>query len=168
MRVRMNDVNRRNIGMRDRANARRLRAKKFHAGTSRVFFEMSRSLQNFFSARRRIFFHPAATSFVMLPSKGSTVMRNIICTLAVLLVGLVTPAAHADQQRTAAPKPIATIRTALIEPAPTVTRGQIAACANLAAIRALDAKAAGAGYPAQSRILDLTFVLCLAGSPAAD
>jgi hypothetical protein len=104
-------------------------------------------------------------------------MRRITCAFAVLLLGIVTPAAHAGRQsapQTAQPmqrstaKPVGEIRTALTQPVPAVSPGQIANCANLAAIRALDAKAAGSDYPAQSRILDLTFVLCLAGSPTAD
>lgn len=47
------------------------------------------------------------------------------------------------------------------------SQSQIADCANLAAIRALDAKAHGAGYAVQDRILDLTFVLCMAGTAAS-
>ena len=52
-----------------------------------------------------------------------------------------------------------------IEPGP---RSQLAQCANLAAMRARDAKAAGAGYAVQDRILDMAFLLCLSGSPTAD
>ena len=48
--------------------------------------------------------------------------------------------------------------------APAISRERIAVCANLAAIRALDAKASGSDYPTQSHMLDLTFVLCVAGS----
>lgn len=41
---------------------------------------------------------------------------------------------------------------------------RVAACANLAAMRTLDAKAKGASYPAQARLLNLTFVLCMRGA----
>ena len=47
--------------------------------------------------------------------------------------------------------------------APSISRGQIADCANLAALRALDAKSAGSGDDVQRRVLSVTFVLCLAG-----
>ena len=47
-------------------------------------------------------------------------------------------------------------------------RGQLAACAKLAATRALDARAMGASFAAQDRILDLAFVLCLAGPQTED
>ena len=47
-----------------------------------------------------------------------------------------------------------------------ITPGQVAVCANLAALRALGARSAGADYANQSRMADLTFALCLAASPA--
>ncbi len=52
--------------------------------------------------------------------------------------------------------------------APATGRGRIAACANLAAVHALNAKAVGASAPAQDRVLDLTFVLCIAGPQSED
>ncbi len=60
------------------------------------------------------------------------------------------------------------VRVGMMERRAPVTRGQIAVCANLAALRALDAKAVGAPYAAQDRILDMTFVLCMAGPQTAD
>jgi len=60
------------------------------------------------------------------------------------------------------------MRVDFVEPQAPVTRGQIAVCANLAASRALDAKAMGASYAAQDRTLDLTFLLCMAGPQSAD
>ena len=65
-------------------------------------------------------------------------------------------------------QPASVVRVGMMERQPAVTRGQIAVCANLAAIRALDAKAVGATYAAQDRILDVTFVLCMAGPQTAD
>ncbi len=46
-----------------------------------------------------------------------------------------------------------------------ITPGQVAACANLAALRALGARSAGADYANQSRMADLTFALCLSAAP---
>ncbi|MEI9887489.1 MAG: hypothetical protein WDN08_13500 [Rhizomicrobium sp.] len=48
-----------------------------------------------------------------------------------------------------------------------ITPGEIAACANLAVLRALGARAAGADRANQGRLADLTFVLCLTDSPTA-
>ena len=47
-----------------------------------------------------------------------------------------------------------------------ITPGQVAVCANLAALRALGARSAGADYANQNRMADLTFALCLAASPS--
>jgi hypothetical protein len=55
------------------------------------------------------------------------------------------------------------------EPSPaalreSIPRAKAAACVNLAAMRALEAKAQGADYPAQDRLLGLAFALCMAGT----
>ncbi len=54
------------------------------------------------------------------------------------------------------------VRIAFAERGDTAARGEAAMCANLAAARARDAKALGADYAAQDRILGVTFVLCMA------
>ena len=104
-------------------------------------------------------------------------MRKLTCLAAAVLLCNVMPAAQAHGTNTAAllkrPLPpseraVSEVRASLTQAGPSVSREQIAVCANLAAIRALGAKAAGADYPSQSRILDLTFVLCLAGTPTRD
>ena len=51
--------------------------------------------------------------------------------------------------------------------AATITPQQVSACANFAALRALGARAAGVDRANQSRLADLTFVLCLTDSPGA-
>jgi len=73
---------------------------------------------------------------------------------------------NAIQHATARAVPVVSV--GLTDRQPALTRGQIAVCANLAALRALDAKAVGATYAAQDRILDMTFVLCMAGPQTAD
>jgi hypothetical protein len=105
-------------------------------------------------------------------------MRKLTCLAAAILLCNVIPAAQAQGTNIAAllkrqppraiERPVSEVRAALTQAAPAVSREQIAVCANLAAIRALGARAAGADYPSQSRILDLTFVLCLAGTPTRD
>jgi hypothetical protein len=112
------------------------------------------------------------------PAEGDNAMRKLTCLAAAILLCNVMPAAQAQGINTAAvPKqqlpqpsehPVSEVRASLTQAGPAVSREQIAVCANLAAIRALGAKAAGADYPSQSRILDLTFVLCLAGTPTRD
>lgn len=46
--------------------------------------------------------------------------------------------------------------------------GQIAVCANYAAIRAQIAKASGSSFAIQDRVLNLTFLLCMHGTPESD
>lgn len=58
------------------------------------------------------------------------------------------------------------MRTGFAPHAATVTPSEIAACANVAAVRALGARASGADTANQARIADLAFVLCLANAPA--
>jgi len=101
-------------------------------------------------------------------------MRTAIVVAAVLLLSSGPAQAQpASNPPKVMPYVHRTVETRLIpvgltERAPAATRGQIAVCANLAALRALDAKAAGADYPAQDRTLDVTFVLCMAGPQTAD
>ncbi len=112
------------------------------------------------------------------PAEGDDIMRKFAGLAVAFLLCNVMPAAQADgtsvaaQHKLVVPRasehPVSAIRASLTQAGPTVSRGQIAVCANLAAIRALGAKAAGSDYPSQSRILDLTFVLCLAGTPTQD
>ena len=94
-------------------------------------------------------------------------MRKLSCALSVLLLCTLAEAAPQDAHSVVPQaKIVSDVSVGLHEAAPSVSRGQIAVCANLAAIRALGAKAAGSDYPTQGRILDLTFVLCLAGAPS--
>jgi hypothetical protein len=101
-------------------------------------------------------------------NEGDIDMRKAIClTAALLFVGAAQPTqseAMKSPAKTAqaVSRPML-IRAALREMPQADPRGKIASCANLAAVRALDAKAVGANYAAQDRILDLTFVLCMSG-----
>lgn len=56
------------------------------------------------------------------------------------------------------------VPVSLIE-VPAANRGEVAVCANLAAVRALNAKAVGAGYDAQARVANVAFLLCMTGTP---
>ena len=47
-------------------------------------------------------------------------------------------------------------------------RGQTTNCANFAAIRALMAKASGSDFAIQTRVLNLTFLLCMHGENQSD
>ena len=107
-------------------------------------------------------------------------MRKAICLMAALLFlsasqptqsepmkGPAEPIKSAIKTAQAASSPVL-IRAALREIPEAEPRGKIAVCANLAAVRALDAKAVGANYAAQDRILDLTFVLCMSGQSTRD
>jgi hypothetical protein len=58
------------------------------------------------------------------------------------------------------------IKASLIEER--VNRGQIAACANLAALRGASARTSGADYATQNRVLEVTFLLCMSGAPIRD
>ena len=44
-------------------------------------------------------------------------------------------------------------------------RTQVAACAHVAALRGLNARSSGADYATQNRVLELTFLLCMSGTP---
>ena len=102
-------------------------------------------------------------------------MRTISCVLAaVLLCGSAqgTQAARVPPLKAVVVpyypgmKNAAALRASFAPEAAEITPGQIAACANLAALRALGARSAGADYANQSRMADLTFALCLAAAPA--
>ena len=103
-------------------------------------------------------------------------MRRAPIVLATLLLGSGTGPAQAQpighpanlerSARAEAGAPVVPI--GYTERALVATRGQVAVCANLAALRALDAKAIGASDAAQNRILDVTFVRCMAGPQTAD
>ena len=47
-------------------------------------------------------------------------------------------------------------------------RTQVAACAHVATLRGLNARSSGADYATQHRVLELTFLLCMSGTPAAN
>jgi hypothetical protein len=107
------------------------------------------------------------------PDEGDIDMRKAICLMAALLfVGAAQPTQSEPMQgtaKTAQPASRAVLIPASLHQARQAdTRGHIAVCANLAAVRALDAKAVGASYAAQDRILELTFVLCMSGPQTAD
>jgi hypothetical protein len=98
--------------------------------------------------------------------KGKTTMQKAKAATAVLLCCMLAQSAYAGERTQAAVRPVRVIRAALSQVRePAEMRGRIAVCANLAAISALDAKDKGAGFAVQDRILDLTFVLCMAGRP---
>ncbi len=107
---------------------------------------------------------------------GACIMRKAAIFAAALMSvsGPAQAQSFDDPQAKAVPAPqvpvrqAAIVRVSLIERKPAVARGEIAVCADLAAQRALNAKAIGAGYAAQDRVLDLTFVLCMAGPQTAD
>ena len=121
---------------------------------------------------------PVLAGFRSSPAEGDNVMRKLTCLATAILLCNFMPAAQAQGTNAAAllkrqppqatERPVSEVRASLTQARPAVSREQIAVCANLAAIRALGARAAGADYPSQSRILDLTFVLCLAGTPTQD
>jgi hypothetical protein len=96
-------------------------------------------------------------------------MRKAIClTAALLFASAAEPTQSETFKGTSKTERAAPIRVSLREPQRTASRSQVAVCANLAAIRAMDAKAVGASYAAQDRILDLTFVLCMSGPQTED
>jgi len=93
-------------------------------------------------------------------------MRKTKAAAAALLCSMLAQSAYAGERTQAAVRTAQVIPARLSEPSqPAAIRSQIAVCANLAAIRTLDAKAKGADFAMQDRILDLTFVLCMAGTP---
>jgi hypothetical protein len=97
--------------------------------------------------------------------------------LAVLL-GVYAPAVQA-RAISAAPRAAATAPQPTMKPASEINvglsqasyqenRGQTTNCANLAAIRALMAKASGSDFAIQTRVLNLTFLLCVHGESQSD
>lgn len=65
-------------------------------------------------------------------------------------------------------KPTSEISAGLSPASYEESRGQTANCANLAAIRALMAKASGSDFAIQTRVLNLTFLLCVHGERQSD
>jgi hypothetical protein len=137
-------------------------------------------MKTFFSDARQFHFRfpyregmDEARHVAVGPDGGDIDMRKAICLMAALLfVGAAQPTQSEtmksmSETAQAASRPVL-IRAALREVPHADSRGKIAACANLAAVRALDAKAVGASYAAQDRILDLTFVLCMSGQETRD
>ena len=80
-------------------------------------------------------------------------MRKTKAAAAALLCSMLAQSAYAGERTQAA------VRTAQVIPA------RLSEPSQPAAIRTLDAKAKGADFAMQDRILDLTFVLCMAGTP---
>jgi hypothetical protein len=58
---------------------------------------------------------------------------------------------------------VSVVRPQIVDP-----RSNIAICTNFATSRALGAKAMGVSYAAQNRVLDMAFVLCMAGPSIPD
>jgi hypothetical protein len=105
--------------------------------------------------------------------EGDNDMHKAICLAAALLfVGAAQPTQSEPVKSPPKTERMASrpglIRTTLHEANSSDPRGRIANCANLAAVRALDAKAVGASYATQDKILDLTFVLCMSGPQTED
>lgn len=91
-----------------------------------------------------------------------------------MVLGAFAPAVQAREIR-AAPRVAAVVPRPTEKPALEVkaglspasyaeTRDQTANCANFAAIRALMAKASGSDFAIQSRVLNVTFLLCMHGA----
>jgi len=91
-----------------------------------------------------------------------------------LLLGAFAPAVQA-REISAAPrvanvvprptqKPASEVKVGLSPASYVETRDQTATCANFAAIRALMAKASGSDFAIQSRVLNVTFLLCMHGA----
>jgi len=94
------------------------------------------------------------------------------------LLGAFAPAVQA-RELSAAPRVAVVVPRPTIKPASEVnvglsqasyaeTRGQATNCANFAAIRALMAKASGADFAIQNRVLNVTFLLCMHGESPTD
>lgn len=92
-------------------------------------------------------------------------MRKAIGTAIALSCCLMAGDAQAAQSSKSTTRQARVIPAALSLTRPSISRSQIAVCANLAGVRVLEARAKGAGYAAQDRILDAAFLLCLAGPP---
>jgi hypothetical protein len=100
-------------------------------------------------------------------------MRALVIAMAVLLSAgsaqgtPATPKQHPPQKPIFVPDypGMLAMRTNYAPRGATVTPSQISACANVAAMRALGARASGADSVNQGRVADLAFVLCLVNAP---
>jgi hypothetical protein len=104
-------------------------------------------------------------------------MRRSSIILAVFLIGNLAHQSQAVEFGSPAktPSPVAVRALAAPQPLPVrmieenrATRGQIAACANLAALRGMSARTSGSDYATQNRVLELTFLMCMSGTPVRD
>ncbi|MBS0472130.1 MAG: hypothetical protein JSR60_13735 [Proteobacteria bacterium] len=82
----------------------------------------------------------------------------------VAVLALCTMACDEARAAAPAPHPARTARAVPVALHGRTPHGRVLSCANLAAMRALDAKAKGASYPAQDRLLKVTFVFCMTGA----
>ncbi|MBV9542159.1 MAG: hypothetical protein JO167_12920 [Alphaproteobacteria bacterium] len=96
-------------------------------------------------------------------------MRKLVAITAAFTLSIGVASAATSSSKIARPLPpmANAIPAGLTTAVPAVGPSQIANCANLAATRAMDAKAAGAGFEVQRRLLDFTFALCIAGEGRA-
>jgi len=103
--------------------------------------------------------------------------KDIPILVSILLCGFISAAPAKNLKlpaRTVAPisqittKHSPEIRVSLWQAPQLDSRGQIAYCANFAAIRALMAKASGSNYSIQNRALNVTFLLCMHGMSESD
>ena len=65
-------------------------------------------------------------------------------------------------------KPESGINIVLSQASYVETRGPVATCANFAAVRALMAKASGSDFAIQSRVLNVSFLLCMHDRVSSD
>jgi hypothetical protein len=91
------------------------------------------------------------------------------------LLGVFGPADHAPaissvSHVAVAPRPLTrpASQPELSQIAYTENRGQTRNCANFAAVRALMAKASGSDFAIQTRVLNVTFLLCMHGASQSD
>ncbi|MBV9541741.1 MAG: hypothetical protein JO167_10790 [Alphaproteobacteria bacterium] len=96
-------------------------------------------------------------------------MRTLVTIAAAFALSIGVSSAATSSSKVAPPLPpmANAVSVGLTTVVPAVGPSQIANCANLAAMRAMDAKAAGAGFEVQRRLLDFTFALCIAGEGRA-
>ena len=103
-------------------------------------------------------------------------MRYTAAVVAVILLGVAgseaVAQAPANLPKLAAPRWVASYPRPPAIPASltdtTDVRAQIAACAHFAALRGMGARATGADYATQDRVLELAFLLCMSGKSVAN
>jgi hypothetical protein len=101
-------------------------------------------------------------------------MRRSSIILVVFLIGNLAQQSQAVEIGSPAKTPA--VRVALApRPLPVrlieenrASRGRIAVCANLAALRGMSARTSGSDYATQNRVLELTFLLCMSETPVRD